>query len=241
MSSNWDFRSILDVHPESDDFTCVTIKQDNSGRCHNRRPLLSDMDLSEAATILDVMDNLESLKTSFGYLEELASRTLCVIHSEREGENIGAICRIWQHRIMQHMKTEVEVETSARPQSRRSIGRRGASFSAVVMTPVTEEREEQVCDFLILTSSIDLRQSPMTPKNARAAEAWKMAVARHSSNKYTASARPTKTMSRKISSLITEVGFQDSTNEHYSPIAEQPPAPTRAPPMAPPRKMSTLR
>jgi hypothetical protein len=147
MSSNWNFRAVLGVNPDSDSFTCVSVKQDNTPCCRNARPLLSDMDLSEASTILDVMDHCESLKTSFGYLDELARHTLCVIHSEREDDQVRAICGVWQKKIMEHMKTEVEVDAPVRPQTRRSSGRRGASFSAVVMTPVTEEKEEQVCSF----------------------------------------------------------------------------------------------
>src|SRR5882757_6507515 len=61
---------------------------------------------------------------------------------------------------------------------------------------------------------------------------WKSAVARQSSNTSTKS-RPLRNMSRKISSLISEVGFQDSTNEKLLASTELPPAPTRSPPTPP--------
>lgn len=163
MGVNWNFRAILSLHPESDSFTCVSTKPDNSTRCHNRRPLLSDIDLAKAGGILDAMDRCESLKASYGHLNELARLTLCIIHSEGD-DQVELVSAIWQSRIEKHMKTEVE--TPVRPKSRRSIGRRRTS-SLTVMTVLKEEKAEQVRVPYYLHFDIQLTTSsplPVQPK-----------------------------------------------------------------------------
>lgn len=224
MASNWNFRTILNLQPESDSFSCVSTKPDNSARCHNRRPLLSDMDLAKAGGLLDAMDRCESLKASYKYLNELARLTLCIIHSEGD-DQVELVSAIWQSRIEKHMKTEVE--PAARPKTRRSIGRRRTS-SITVMTVLKEEKAEQ---------------SPTSATKSPASRIPVPSPARQDSNTSTRS-RPTRNMSRKISSLISEVGFQDSSNEQYlasmeSPKTpkETPPMPSRAPPAPPARRM----
>jgi hypothetical protein len=96
--------------------------------------------LAKAGGILDAMDRCESLKASYGYLNELVRLTLCIIHSEGD-DQVELISAIWQSRIEKHMKTEVE--TPVRPKSKRSIGRRRTS-SITVMTVLKEEKAEQV-------------------------------------------------------------------------------------------------
>jgi hypothetical protein len=75
-STHWNFRGILDLYPDSYSFTCVGRTQEGK-RCGNQIWFLAAADLSKAARMLDDMDNLTSLKSSFPYLEELASLTLC--------------------------------------------------------------------------------------------------------------------------------------------------------------------
>jgi len=142
MTSYWNFRQILNVYPESDSFTCVATRGDESTRCPNRRPLLSDIDLTEASKILDSMDNCESLKASYDYLLDLAHLTLCIEHSESGLNQIAQISGRWQDKIILHMKKEVA--STARPKTRRDFARkRGPSQS--LMTVLVETKEEQVC------------------------------------------------------------------------------------------------
>src|SRR4051794_31116292 len=105
MASNWNFRTILELDPASDSFTCVSTKPDKSSRCQNRRPLLPDMDLAQAGQILDTMDRCDSLKTSYEYLDDLARLTLCIIHAEAGREHVAQISGGWKQKIMDHMKT----------------------------------------------------------------------------------------------------------------------------------------
>lgn len=141
MAANWSFRTILNVYPESDSFTCVSTRPDNPEKCHNRRPLLSEMDLAKAGEVLDTMDRCESLKSSYRYLDELARLTLCIIHSEGDGQ-IERVSTVWQDKIEQHMRLEIDIPV--RPKTRRSVGRRRTS-SITVMTVLKEEKAEQVC------------------------------------------------------------------------------------------------
>lgn len=99
------------------------------------------MGLAKAAEILDHMDAVESLKESYGYLDDLAKLTLCIIHSEEDAQ-VHRISSIWRERIAVHM--ENEVGTPDRPKTRKSVGRRRTS-STTVMTVLKEEKEEQVC------------------------------------------------------------------------------------------------
>jgi len=85
------------------------------------------------------MDQCESLKASYGYLDELARYTLCIIHSEGD-DQVERITTVWKERIEKHMKGEIE--NPVRPKTRRSVGRRRTS-STTVMT-VLKEEEEQV-------------------------------------------------------------------------------------------------
>ena len=143
MSSNWDFREILDLHPDADDFECVGINTIDDSRCFNKRPLLSDLDLSRASDVLDLMDHCENLKASFEYLDELANLCLCVVHSEAGAEHITSH---WKNRVVHHMKKEVS--SPARPKTRRPIWKeRGNSQS--LMT-VVDQVKDKVCKRLPL-------------------------------------------------------------------------------------------
>jgi hypothetical protein len=228
MSSNWNFRSILDVYPEADSFTCVSIKPDNSARCHNRRPLLSDIDLSEAASLLDIMDHCKSLKTSFRYLDDLARLTLCVVHSEVGDDQVELIIGQWKERIMDALHVEVEIP-AARPRSRRLVDKR-RTLSTTVMTVLEEEKEEPVyCPGLLWQPLANINQSPTVAKNSGSSSMWTASVARQSSNKSTKS-RSIRNMSRKISPPISQDAFQDASNEQLPTSREQSNEPTRVAP-----------
>jgi len=138
MSSNWDFRAILDLHPNADDFECVGVNTADDSKCFNKRPLLSDLDLSKASSVLDLMDQCESLKASFEYLDELAKLCVCVVHSDMGTEHIA---KHWKNRVVHHMKKEVSSPT--RPKTRRPIWKeRGNSQSLMAMV---DEVKDQVC------------------------------------------------------------------------------------------------
>lgn len=142
MTTYWNFRQILNIYPESDGFTCVAARGDESTRCPNKRPLLSDLDLAEAGKLLDSMDNCENLKASYEYLLDLAHLTLCVEHSESGLRQIAQISGRWQDKIILHMKKEVA--STARPKTRRPAFGRQRGPSQHLMGVLIETREEQV-------------------------------------------------------------------------------------------------
>jgi hypothetical protein len=100
MATYWNFRQILDVRPDSSYFTCVGTTQ-KGARCRNS--LISNVDKSRAADLLDSMDQCKSLKNSYQYLEELASITLCPRwHRKPDYSQVGAMCRRWQLAISEY-------------------------------------------------------------------------------------------------------------------------------------------
>ena len=142
MSSNWDFRGILNLRPDEDDFECVGINTSDDSKCFNKRPLLSDLDLSKVSNVLDLMDHCESLKTSFEYLDELANLCLCVVHSDAGTKHITSH---WKNRVVHHMKKEVSSPT--RPKTRRPIWKeRGNSQS---LMGVVDEVKDKVRSLLL--------------------------------------------------------------------------------------------
>jgi hypothetical protein len=158
MSPNWNFREILDVYPESDSFECVGIKECDDSKCFNKRPLLSDMDLSKAGKMLDDMDHVESLKTSFEYLDEVARNCLCVVHSDA---SIDQVVERWRNEIVLHMQKEIA--SNARPKTRRSVGRpRGSSQS--LMAVVEEHKEVSTTSVLREYGRLTFSSDPGSPE-----------------------------------------------------------------------------
>jgi len=144
MSTYWNFREILNISPEAESFGCVGTRPEDSTRCGNRRPLLSELNLAKASELLDTMDQCESLKASYDYLDELAHLTICIAHSESENDQVTQISGRWIDMIIQHMRKEIM--TSPRPKTRRGHTRpRESSFTTPSLAALDEEKEEQVC------------------------------------------------------------------------------------------------
>ncbi|KAG9247963.1 hypothetical protein BJ878DRAFT_111850 [Calycina marina] len=188
MSTNWNFREILDINPDSNDFECVGINASDDSTCFNKRPLLSEMGLAKACGVLNQMDHVGSLKASFNHLDELARLCLCVVHSDAGTEHITTF---WKKKVVHHMKKEVTA--IARPKTRR---------------PIEKQRgNSQSLDAVVEGLKINSAQAPLSHRTDSISEATKRPA-------------PSRAMSNKISSLISEVGFQDPTNENYTPIGK---------------------
>lgn len=77
MSTFWDFRAILDVHPELRPFRCVAFNQGSLKRCGIEENLIGHVALQEARDILDTMDRTVSVTECRTYLNQLAINTMC--------------------------------------------------------------------------------------------------------------------------------------------------------------------
>lgn len=75
MTRYWDFRAILDVHPETDK-RCVAIKVRSNERC-KITGYAGRENLGKAGRILDTMDRTEKMVECQTYLLELARCMMC--------------------------------------------------------------------------------------------------------------------------------------------------------------------
>ena len=117
MTTYWDFRQILDVHPE-DDYQCVAIKLNQEERCEigmDGGKFMNRENLKTAATLLNTMDQTESLNDCRGYLNRLASLTMCG-SPHRNMENVrNDRCRRWNRTISAYSVQEERRKAYAKP------------------------------------------------------------------------------------------------------------------------------
>jgi hypothetical protein len=108
MPKYWDFRTILDVDPEYDD-RCVAIKAGGI-RCEIGGNFMNRGYLVEAATILDTMDQTESLSECRGYLNDLAYLTVCGSPHRKMKTILDDRCRRWNRTISTYVACGVQDE-----------------------------------------------------------------------------------------------------------------------------------
>lgn len=112
MSPYWNFRKILDIHPEWDD-RCVAIKVTSVERCQIRGKAGQE-NLIEAGQLLDTMDRTSNLSKCRGYLDELAYLTMCG-HPHRSMEDVRAdCCRRWNNQISAYKAADERERAYAR-------------------------------------------------------------------------------------------------------------------------------
>jgi len=123
MPTYWNFRKILDVHPEWDD-RCVAIKVRSEERC-NIRGKAGKANLTAAAHPLDTMDRTLSLSECCGHLDRLAYLTMCgnphrnmtVVRADR--------CRRWNNEISAYMASNERKKANAQ-KSKEALKTRNA-------------------------------------------------------------------------------------------------------------------
>lgn len=143
MSAPRNFRKILDIDPDSSDFTCVGIKP-NGERCGVLKQFIGGEKISRASSLLTEMDTLP-LRGSYLCLEELALNTLCPRwHSIAEYNHVAAITQLWTQKIQQLERKEAKDKASVIKETatRRAIAIEEKEAS------VKERLEEVTCMLL---------------------------------------------------------------------------------------------
>lgn len=97
MAQHWNYRDILDVHPESDD-RCVAIVGNGGQRCLNHKTV-GYMNLIEAEGVLDTMDEIEDPSECRKHLDKLAYLTMCGNEHRKSEESRKEQCTRWNKRI----------------------------------------------------------------------------------------------------------------------------------------------
>ena len=113
----WDFRSILDLRPDSNGFTCVgTIKtgKEKGKPCGQVKQFMGYDRLKKAAELLDDMDNASSLKVVYQDLEQLAD--LCMCWQKHREIQTKEVVERWKTRIY-----ESELGDEAEPIAQREV------------------------------------------------------------------------------------------------------------------------
>lgn len=101
MPKYWDFRTILDIHPEWDD-RCVAINVRSEKRC-GICGKAGKRNLSQAGQLLNTMDRTKSLSECREYMDSLAYLTMCG-NPHRNMEAVRADrCRRWDKQILAYV------------------------------------------------------------------------------------------------------------------------------------------
>jgi len=104
MATFWNFRKILDVHPEWDD-RCVAIRVRSEERC-GIRGKAGRANLTKAGQLLDIMDKTSSLSECRGQLDDLAYLTMCG-NPHRNMRDVRADrCRRWSNQISAYVASD---------------------------------------------------------------------------------------------------------------------------------------
>ena len=109
MTTYWDFRKILDVHPESD-IQCIAITKGGQ-RCRINGGWMNSRNLTEAAGLLNTMDRTKSLRECCGHLDNLAYLTVCGSPHRNMKDVQKDCCRSWIDRISLHIASGAENES----------------------------------------------------------------------------------------------------------------------------------
>ena len=104
MSKYWNFRTILDLRPETDN-QCVAIKVKSEERCRISG-FAGKNNLRKAGTILDTMDRTKSVSECRTYLNDLAFCTMCGNPHRNMQTVIDDRVRRWNRTISLHIASK---------------------------------------------------------------------------------------------------------------------------------------
>ena len=152
MSTNGDFRYILDVYPDKPGFSCVgTTKK--GARCQQN--WIANSDKARAARLLNEMGTHKMLSSSYKHLEELAELTLCPRwHRDKPGNcQVQSVCMKWRAKIAKYeAEVEMEQEKAAMIKSERALAKLRKTVDDIKVKLEEEEVTNKVCSQLLNSS-----------------------------------------------------------------------------------------